>query len=215
MADAKRIAKLIVSGVAVAFVAPLIITERLARLAVKRDVFFVAHGELLSLLPGKTGYFLRNAYYRFTLRRCSTDSQISFGTYFSNCSKAEVGTDVYIGTRCLIGIATIGDRVLIADHVQILSGSRQHASMDSTRADQASKFTRVHIGNDTWIGTGAIIMADIGEHCVVGAGSVVTKPIPDFSVAVGNPAKVIRSRSEEAMQADLATASPSALKVTS
>jgi len=36
-------------------------------------------------------------------------------------------------------------------------------------------------------------MADVGEHCIVGAGSVVTKPIPDFSVAVGNPARVIRS----------------------
>lgn len=190
----KRQIKIIVAALAVVFVSPLIITERVARALARKDVFFVAHAELLSLLPGKTGCFLRNAYYRFTLRRCSIDSQICFGTYFSNCSKAEIGTNVYIGTRCLIGIATIGDGVLIADHVQILSGAHQHASMDPTSAARVSEFSPVRIGRETWIGAGAIIMADVGERCVIGAGSVVTRPIPDLSVAVGNPAKVIRAR---------------------
>jgi acetyltransferase-like isoleucine patch superfamily enzyme len=39
-----------------------------------------------------------------------------------------------------------------------------------------------------------VILADIGKHCVIGAGSVVTKPIPDYAIAVGVPARVIRSR---------------------
>jgi maltose O-acetyltransferase len=43
-----------------------------------------------------------------------------------------------------------------------------------------------------WLGAGCIVMADVGENSIVGAGSVVTKPIPPNSVAVGNPARVLR-----------------------
>jgi virginiamycin A acetyltransferase len=52
----------------------------------------------------------------------------------------------------------------------------------------------VTIGAGSWIGSGAIVLADVGRNCVIGAGSVVTKPIPDNVVAVGNPARVISSR---------------------
>ena len=48
------------------------------------------------------------------------------------------------------------------------------------------------IGRNTWIGNKAIILADVGDQCIIGAGSIVTKPISSNSVAVGNPAKVIR-----------------------
>ena len=50
------------------------------------------------------------------------------------------------------------------------------------------------IGRDTWIGDRAVIMCDVGEHCVVGAGSVVTKPVPDYAIVVGSPARVVGSR---------------------
>jgi acetyltransferase-like isoleucine patch superfamily enzyme len=56
----------------------------------------------------------------------------------------------------------------------------------------------VAVGRDCWIGSHTVVMADIGEGCVIGGGSVVTKPIPAWSVAVGNPAKVIRSRHDSA-----------------
>ena len=52
----------------------------------------------------------------------------------------------------------------------------------------------VRIGEGTWVGSAAVVMADVGRHCVIGAGSVVTKPIPDYSIAAGVPAVVIRSR---------------------
>jgi acetyltransferase-like isoleucine patch superfamily enzyme len=52
----------------------------------------------------------------------------------------------------------------------------------------------VTIGEDTWVGNCAIIMANIGKKCIIGAGSVVTKDIEDYSIVVGNPAKVIRKR---------------------
>jgi len=189
----KPIAKALVSALAVALVSPLALAERLARKLLGRDVWFTTHGELLSLLPGKVGYYLRNGYYRLTLQRCQMGCQLSFGTYFTH-SEAELGTSVYMGTRCLVGTATIEDEVLLADHVQILSGSRQHLPSDPlSPVQQSTRFIRVRIGKGTWIGAGAIVMADVGEHCIVGAGSVVTKPVPDFSVAVGNPARVVRS----------------------
>ncbi len=58
-------------------------------------------------------------------------------------------------------------------------------------------FPRVTIGRDSWIGDRSIVLADVGRHCVIGAGSVVTKPIPDYAIAVGNPARVIRFRNQE------------------
>ena len=51
------------------------------------------------------------------------------------------------------------------------------------------------IGQDTWVGNGAIIMASVGRKCVVGAGSVVTHDVEDLSVVAGNPARLIRKRS--------------------
>ena len=50
------------------------------------------------------------------------------------------------------------------------------------------------IGGDSWIGEHAVVMAGVGRHCVIGAGAVVVKPIPDFAIAVGVPAKVIGYR---------------------
>src|ERR1700758_5069423 len=102
----RRIAKEFISGLAIAIVSPLAAFELLARKWLARDVWFTTHGEALSLLPGKIGYFLRNAYYRLTLRRCPMGCQLCFGTYLMH-SEAELGHSVYMGTPCLIGIATI------------------------------------------------------------------------------------------------------------
>jgi len=100
----------------------------------------------------------------------------------------------------MLGTVTVGDRVLIGSNVDIPSGRRQHAFDRTDRAigEQEREFTRVRIGDDTWIGNSAVILANVGRGCVIGAGSVVVKPVPDFSVAVGNPARVIKRRGPEA-----------------
>ena len=53
------------------------------------------------------------------------------------------------------------------------------------------------IGRDTWVGDRATVLADVGRHCVIGAGAVVTEPIPDYAIAVGVPAKVTRYRNQQ------------------
>jgi acetyltransferase-like isoleucine patch superfamily enzyme len=59
----------------------------------------------------------------------------------------------------------------------------------------------VRVGEGAWVGSAAIIMNSVGRHAVVGAGAVVTSPIPDYAVAVGVPARVIRDRRAAAAQA--------------
>ena len=63
----------------------------------------------------------------------------------------------------------------------------------------------ITIGHDTWLGAGVIVLPGItiGEMCVIGAGSVVTKDIPPYSIAVGNPARVIKSVKEKMRDTEL------------
>ena len=77
-----------------------------------------------------------------------------------------------------------------------MSGLRQHTHDDLTAPikEQGGIYEKVEIGEDTWIGNCAVIGANVGKKCIVAAGAVVVKPIPDLTVVGGNPAKVIRSR---------------------
>jgi virginiamycin A acetyltransferase len=153
---------------------------------------FQAFGQLVSLAPGLPGDYLRVSYYFLTLRKCSLYSRVSFGSFFAH-SSATVGRGVYVGCYCALGACDIGERTQIASHVQILSGKHQHARGASGHILGASEeqFKRVSIGADCWIGASAIVMADVGPGTTIGAGSVVTRPIPASAVAVGNPARLI------------------------
>lgn len=155
---------------------------------------FAFWAQFCSLAPGSPGDYLRAAYYRLTLDRCSPDICISFGTFFSH-TDAVVEPNVYIGAYCVIGRARIGARSQIASHVQIVSGRRQHPrdAQGKIQGAEHGTFREITIGADTWIGASAIVMADVGARTTVGAGSIVTKDLPDDVVAAGNPARVLRS----------------------
>jgi acetyltransferase-like isoleucine patch superfamily enzyme len=86
--------------------------------------------------------------------------------------------------------------VLIGSAVHVPSGRHTHGTADRSTPirEQEGERTLVRIGEGAWIGSAAIVMADVGRHSVVGAGSVVTKPIPDGVVAAGAPARIIRQR---------------------
>jgi virginiamycin A acetyltransferase len=132
---------------------------------------FIGASQIISLAPGLIGDYFRTAFYRLTLRSCSLQSRISFGTIFST-PETIIGTYVYIGSYCVIGRARIGDHAQIASHVQILSGARQHARTETGELTGSVEggFRQVSIGSHSWIGAAAIVMA-----------------------AVGNPARVLRS----------------------
>jgi virginiamycin A acetyltransferase len=144
-----------------------------------------------ALMPGFIGDFSRAAFYKLTLRGCSIDTTISFGTFFSRRT-ASVGPYVSIGSYCVIGCARIGPRTQIASHVEIPSGRHEH-SRDARGRLVDSVSDEIMIGADCWIGSSAIVMANVGAGTTIGAGSVVVNEIPAGVVAVGNPAKVVRS----------------------
>jgi virginiamycin A acetyltransferase len=156
---------------------------------------FRSSSAALSVVPGIQGAYLRREFYRLTLAECAKDALITFGTLFASRG-ARVGANVFIGTYCMIGDAHIGRDVLLGSNVHLLSGKTQHGTEDLIHPMrlQPGRFTVISIGEDSWIGNGAIVMANVGRKCIVGAGSVVVSDIPDFAIAAGNPARVIRLR---------------------
>ena len=113
------------------------------------------------------------------------------------------GPVVTIGDRCVIGKGSgvvghqrveIGDDVWTGHYVYVSDANHGYADPVEPVGRQFAAPRPVRIGSGSWLGHGALVLggADIGEHVVVGAGAVVTGDLPDYSVAVGNPARVIR-----------------------
>lgn len=191
----KAIVKSAMHSAAFVVVLPLILSYRLLAALFSEDEALAGYSQFLSLFPGRTGSYLRVAFYSVTLARCSRDCYIGFGTLFSH-RDTDVGAGVYIGPQCNIGSCRIADDCLLGSGVHVLSGKRQHSlnDLETPVRDQGGVFEKIAIGRDTWIGNGAILMAGTGKHCVVGAGAVLTNPIDDHEIAGGNPAQVISSR---------------------
>lgn len=194
----KTLLKALAGGITLALVLPAALLFQLGRLAVGPERAFPGWSQAFALIPGLTGVYLRRAFYRLVFPRCAGDAWLSFGTVFSHPT-AEVGRGVYVGVYCCLGAVTLEDDVLISSHVSILNGSAQHGidRLDIPVREQPGTWPRVTIGRDSWIGERAVVMADVGRHCVVGAGSVVSRPIPDYAIAVGAPARVVRYRGSD------------------
>lgn len=132
---------------------------------------------------------------------------------------AHIGEGIRIGNRSAVGAGSflagqggidIGDDVLMGPGVRILS--ENHTTRDATVPMRVQGVERrgVRIGNDCWLGAGVTVVdgVTIGMGTVIGAGAVVTSDIPPYSVAVGVPARVIRSRQRGPAAPDLATPHP-------
>lgn len=109
--------------------------------------------------------------------------------YNINC-----GERVYFNVNCVVldvAKVNIGNDVMFAPGVQLYTATHP---VDKELRKTLEYGKPINIGNDVWIGGGAIILPGItiGNNCVIGAGSVVTKNIPDNSMALGNPARVIK-----------------------
>ncbi len=110
---------------------------------------------------------------------------------------------VSIGDRCLIGRGSgivghlsieIGNDVWTGHHVYITDQNHGYEDLERPISVQSMPEKPVRIGDGSWIGYGTVVLpgSDIGRHVVIGANSVVRGVIPDFSIAAGNPARVIR-----------------------
>jgi len=180
-------------------VLPALVSHRLHVLIAGRGRALESTSQLFSLFPGITGQYLRRAVLQGILARCDSSALVEFGTLFSQPG-AILDANVYVGPRCQLGFVHLERDVLLAANVQIPSGGKTHYFDDPSKPIrvQGGERRKVTIGEGAWIGTGAIILADVGKGTVVAAGAVVTKPLPDNVIAAGVPARVIRQRFEAA-----------------
>ncbi len=116
--------------------------------------------------------------------------------------QVDYGSAITMGARCFANFGlvaldvapiTIGDDVQIGPNVQLLTPT--HPVDPDLRRDKWEAAEPIAIGDNVWLGGGVIVLpgVSIGSDTVVGAGSVVTKDLPSRVVAVGNPARVVRT----------------------
>jgi virginiamycin A acetyltransferase len=191
----KNCLKGIVDLICIAGVSPLYLFYLCLKPLGLASRFFADASQFLSLVPGLPGCYLRKNFYRLTLTRCDRLCLIQFGTILAQ-QDIEIGRGVYIGAYCNIGTCKIEDHCTLGSNVHILSGRHQHQfeDLDVPIQSQGGCLEKVRIGTDSWIGNGAVVMANVGKKCIIGAGSVVAQDIEDYSIVTGNPAKIIRKR---------------------
>ncbi len=133
-------------------------------------------------------------------------SHFSIGQNSWVAAGAIIRGHVSIGANCSVnpyahiaGTVTIGDGVRIAGLVSIYGFNHGFSRVDVPIYQQAATSKGIVIGDDTWIGANAVIVDGIkvGSHCIIAAGAIVTKDVPDYSIVAGNPAKIIKSRQTE------------------
>jgi acetyltransferase-like isoleucine patch superfamily enzyme len=141
------------------------------------------------------------------LAAAGSDVSIGDGTEIEPARNVMIGDHVFIGRDCWFtaphASITIGSHVIIAPQVALITGDHRTDVVGSYLGDVTEKTDRtdqpIFIEDDVWIGFRAIILKGVtlGRGCVVGAGSVVTRDIPPYAVAMGNPARVMRFRFDE------------------
>jgi acetyltransferase-like isoleucine patch superfamily enzyme len=193
----REFAKAVARAIATLAILPRLALFHLAAAIVGRERAFESACQRLSMVPGLRGQYLRRAFLARTLAGgCAASSAIEFGVLFSKMDSS-IEENVYIGPRCHLGSVYLERDVMLAAGVHIPSGPHTHGTDASVpMREQAGRLQRIRIGAGTWIGSNAVVLANVGRDTIVGAGAVVTQPIPDGVIAGGVPARVIRRRDE-------------------
>lgn len=146
---------------------------------------------------GQKGF--RSLFCRMFMKHVGKKVNIDKNVYLTPyCS---IGDYSGIGKNSIIGITVeIGNDVLIGPELYVYS--RNHCFDSLTKPIRLQGFSedkKVIIGDDVWIGARVTILSGctIGSHSVIGAGSVVTKSVPEYAVVGGNPARIIKFRNKE------------------
>lgn len=126
-----------------------------------------------------------------------------FSTVNNGVGNVIIGNGVRIGmSNVLIGPVKIGNNVIFAQNIVTSGLNHGYENIDMPICKQPTTTNEITVEDDCWIGANAVVTAGvtIGKHSVIAAGAVVTKNIPPFSIAVGNPAKVIKQYNFETKQ---------------
>jgi virginiamycin A acetyltransferase len=169
------------------------------RVGLKLKLFYFPFiSEFISRIPFSIGWKFRRAVYQQLLPAIAADTILHYGVKIED-RRTSFGKDTWVSNGCYLDYVIIKDHVLIGPNAILLSGGKHHQTDNldiPIKLQGNAEKNPITIENGAWIGAGAIVMADIGHDAIIGAGAVVTKPIPPYAVAVGNPARVIRMRNE-------------------
>ena len=159
---------------------------------------------IISKLPHSRLLSISNAIRKFYIAKVlkimpyCKETIIEHDVYLSNgAGKVSIGEHCEINEHVFIQGATIGNFVMIAPHVAILNSTHHFSRIDIPMVKQGKGLNiNPVIEDDVWLGRNVVIMPGvrIGKGSVVGAGAIVTRDVPPYSVVGGVPAKILRSR---------------------
>lgn len=159
-------------------------------------IYWPFFSEALGMVPFTFGWQLRQETYR-RLGVCrGTDIVLNHGTTIGD-RRTTIGTDVWLARDVYLEYACVGDHVLIGPGTILLAGRQHHRTENievPIKLQGNNPLEPIKIGEGAWIGANVTVMADVGRHAIVGSGAVVVKPVPDYAVVVGNPARFVRDR---------------------
>ncbi len=134
---------------------------------------------------------------------CGQQLNVEQGAYFGNGKDIKAGIYVGLGKNFIMHnrVLTIDDYLMMGEDVMFLGSGHGFDRLDVPMGQQESKEkTPLYIAGDVWIGARVVVLPGckrIGHGAIIGAGSVVTKDVPDYAIVGGNPAKLIRFRKED------------------
>lgn len=175
---------------------------------VKRSwLYFPFISQALSLLPFAFGWKFRRAAYSRLLAKIGDDAVLHFGVLIED-ERSSIGNDVWVSAGCYLDYVEIGDRVLVGPQAVLLAGGHAHRSDTLSvpikhQGNHPKKPLRIE--NGAWVGARAVVLAHVGHDSIIGAGAVVTRPVPPYAIVAGNPARIIRMRGVNAPELRLGT----------
>lgn len=166
----------------------------------KTKIIFICYKLFASWLPiSQRSSFAkkwRTLFAKRIIKHCGENVNIERCAVFT--PDLSIGDNSGIGINCEVyGPVTIGNDVMMGPEVVIYTSGHKTDRIDiPMRLQGGTEAKPVTIGNDVWIGRRVMIMpgVSIGNGCVIGAGAVVTKDVPDYCVVAGVPAKIVKER---------------------
>lgn len=148
--------------------------------------------EILACIPTIIGNYTRLGFYWAVCSNVSPDVSLLLGSMIAH-RDTTIGSNIVIGCYTIIGYAEIGDDVIFGSRCSVISGKYQHGRPEDRLKDTdvVEEYSKIIIGTKSWIGEGALILANVGPNCTVGAGSMVFKEVPEGITVMGNPARKV------------------------
>lgn len=143
----------------------------------------------------KTAKLIRQVCGRLFFEHCG--KKLDLGRKVSLSTPISVGDYSGIGDYCYFqGEVLLGDNVMMAPRCAFIANNHQYSDRNIPMNRQGVENKKIIVGNDVWIGYGAIILAgvELEEGCIVAAGAVVTQSVPRYAIVGGVPAKIIKYR---------------------